>query len=181
MTQGRTLSRDYKRLEGQRGQPFSGWVGLILGLAIGLSVALGVLLHDRDRAPTEPHGAAAKAPTSAQATEDYTFPDILRKGEQVQTQAENAGGKGSAVATELIILQAGWFQQPADAEKLQAKLSQHGIDSTIQRFTRGDETWYRVRIGPIETGQDIRTLRGRLADAEVEMTPMTRGAWEPLP
>jgi cell division protein FtsN len=181
MTQGRTLSRDYKRLKGQGGQPFSGWVGLILGLAIGLSVALGVFLHDRDRAPAEPRCAAAKAPASSQATEDYTFPDILRKGEQVPTPEENAGGKGSAAATELIILQAGWLLQSADAEKLQAKLSQHGIDSTIQRFALEDETWYRVRIGPIETGQDIRTLRGRLADAEVEMTPMTRGAWDPLP
>jgi cell division protein FtsN len=181
MTPGRTPIRDYKRLKGQGGQPFSGWAGLILGLAIGLGVALGVFPHDRDRAPAAPRAAAAKAPASSQATEDYTFPDILRKGEQVPPRAENASGKEPAAMAEVIILQAGWFQQPADAEKLQAKISQHGIDSTIQRFALEDETWYRVRIGPIETGQDIRTLRGRLADAEVEMTPMTRGAWDPLP
>jgi len=195
VTQGRTLSRDYKHVKRNTpgGQAFNGWVGLLAGLAIGLTVALGVFLHYKDLAPAEPRAAAAKPPASAQSTEeappapvdpakDLTFYDDLPRQEvQVPTQAEKAGGKASALPAGDVVLQAGSFKQPDEADKLQAKLAQYGVDAKIQRFALEDETWYRVRIGPIATVQELEAIRAKLAEAEVEATPVTPSVEAPPP
>jgi cell division protein FtsN len=195
VTQGRTLSRDYKHVKRNTpgGQAFSGWVGLFAGLAIGLTVALGVFLHYKDLAPAEPRAAAAKPPASAQSTEeappapvdpakDLTFYDDLPRQEvQVPTPTEKAGGKASALPAGDVVLQAGSFKQPDEADKLQAKLAQYGVDAKIQRFALEDETWYRVRIGPIATVQELEAIRAKLAEAEVEATPVTPSVESPPP
>jgi cell division protein FtsN len=195
VTQARTLSRDYKHVKRNTpgGQAFNGWVGLLAGLAIGLTVALGVFLHYRDLAPAEPRAAAAKPPASAQSTEeappapvdpakDLTFYDDLPRQEvQVPTQEEKAGGKASALPAGDVVLQAGSFKQPDEADKLQAKLAQYGVDAKIQRFALEDETWYRVRIGPIATVQELEAIRAKLAEAEVEATPVTPSVEAPPP
>jgi cell division protein FtsN len=195
VTQARTLSRDYKHVKRNTpgGQTFSGWVGLVVGLAIGLTVALGVFLHYRDLAPAEPRAAAPKPPASAQSTEeappapadpakDLTFYDDLPRQEvQVPTKEEKAGGKASALPAGDVVLQAGSFKQPDEADKLQAKLAQYGVDAKIQRFALEDETWYRVRIGPIATVQELEAIRAKLAEAEVEATPVTPSVEAPPP
>lgn len=197
MGQGRTLSRDYKHVKRQTpgGQAFSGWVGLLAGLAIGLTIALGVFLHYRDLAPPEPHASVAKAPASSQAAEDpaappadpekdFTFYNMLPK-QEVEVPAPGAKSSGKPTAPGLpagdVVLQAGSFKQPAEAEKLQARLAQYGVDAKIQRFALEDETWYRVRVGPIATVQELETIRAKLAEAEVEATPVTPEFQEPPP
>jgi cell division protein FtsN len=195
VTQGRTLSRDYKHVKRNTpgGQAFNGWVGLVVGLAIGLTVALGIFLHYRDLAPAEPRPGAAKAPASAQATEeappapvdsakDLTFYDDLPRQEvQVPTQDEKTSAKASALPAGDVVLQAGSFKQSAEAEKLQARLAQYGVDAKIQRFALEDETWYRVRIGPIATVQELEAVRAKLAEVEVEATPVTPSVEAPPP
>jgi cell division protein FtsN len=195
VTQGRTLSRDFKHVKRNTpgGQAFTGWVGLVVGLAIGLTVALGVFLHYRDQAPAEPSPGTAKPPASAQATEeappapvdpakDYTFYNMLPQQEvQVPTKDEKAGAKTSALPAGDVVLQAGSFKQSAEAEKLQARLAQFGVDAKIQRFALEDETWYRVRIGPIATVQELEAIRAKLAEAEVEATPVTPSVEAPPP
>jgi len=80
-----------------------------------------------------------------------------------------------------VTLQVGSFKQAAEAEKLQARLAQFGIDAKIQRFSLEDETWYRVRVGPIATVEEHDAIRAKLAEAEVEATPVTAAAEAPLP
>ncbi len=196
MTQGRTLSRDFKHVKRNTpgGQTINGWVGFAAGLALGLTVALGVYLHYRDLAPAEPRAAAAKPPASAQSTEEappaavdpakeLTFYDMLPTQEvQVPKQEDK---KGDARASNLpagdIVLQAGAFKQPTEAEKLQATLARYGVDAKIQRFALEDETWYRVRIGPIATVEELEAVRAKLAEAEIEATPVTSTFQEPPP
>jgi cell division protein FtsN len=69
-------------------------------------------------------------------------------------------------------LQAGSFKQQAEAEKLVAKLALNGIAAKIQRFPMDDETWYRVRIGPITTVQEYDQVRAKLDDADIVATPV---------
>ena len=188
MTQGRTLSRDFKHVKRNTpgGGTFNGWMGFVAGLTVGLTAAFGVYLHYHDLAPAEPQAAAAKPPASAQSTEeappaavdpakDYTFYDDLPRQEvEVPQAADKASGKAAPnLPAGDVVLQAGSFKQPAEADKLQAKLAQYGVDSKIQRFALEDETWYRVRIGPIATVQELETIRSKLAEAEVESTPVT--------
>ena len=194
MSTGKTLSRDYKHVKRQTpGAPaFSGWVGLGIGLVIGLSVALAVHLHHQNRAPSAPQPDADAPPASAQAPEDasvateagpgYDFYDMLPKQEvEVPEASLTKAAPRSALPKGDLTLQAGAFKQVAEAEKLQARLAQYGIDAKIQRFSLEDETWYRVRIGPIGTVEELESLRARLAEAEVEATPVSTQPMIPPP
>jgi len=194
-TPGKTLSRDYKHVKKHTPgtQAFTGWMGLLAGLAIGLSVALGVFLHYRSLPLAEPEPATGKPPASARATEDaapapvdpakdYTFYNMLPEQEiEVPKAADKSGKPASGLPAGDVVLQAGAFKQSAEADKLQAKLAQYGVDSKIQRFALEDETWYRVRIGPISTVQELETIRAKLAEAEVEATTISPSSGEPPP
>jgi len=195
VTTAKTLSRDFKHVKRHTpggGPGFNGWVGLGIGLAIGLSVALAVHLHYQNKAPVEPEPAADAPPASAIApTEEspppadagpgYDFYDMLPKQEVEVPQSEAAKSAGLALPKGDVTLQAGSFKNVAEAEKLQAQLAQYGIDAKIQRFSLEDETWYRVRIGPIATVEQLETIRAKLAEAEIEATPVTAQAIEPPP
>ena len=195
MSSGKTLSRDFKHVKRHTpgGAPgFNGWVGLGVGLALGLSVALAVHLHYQNKVPAEPQPATdtppasavappEETPTPADAEPIYDFYDMLPK-QEVEVPERTAGKTpGSALPKGDVTLQAGSFKNVAEAEKLQAQLAQYGIDAKIQRFSLEDETWYRVRIGPIATVEELESVRSRLAEAEIDATPVTAQAVEPPP
>lgn len=199
---GRTLSRDFKHVKrlapGGRAPAFSGWVGLAVGLGCGLSVALGVFLHYRGMTPGETQPVAKAAPQSDVATEDatsaaprpangadeLTFYDIL-KDQQVEIPGDPAVKPGAKAGVGLpkgdVMLQAGSFKQQAEAEKLIATLALNGIEAKIQRFPMEDETWYRVRIGPIATAQEFDQIRVKLQDADIAVTPVAPMIGAPPP
>ena len=196
MSTPKTLSRDFKHVKRHTpgGAPgFNGWVGLGAGLALGLSIALAVHLHYRNLAPAEPQPAADTPPASATApTEEspppaadagpgYDFYDMLPKQEVEVPASAGAKAAGAALPRGDVTLQAGSFKNVAEADKLQAQLAQYGIDAKIQRFSLEDETWYRVRIGPIATVEELESVRSKLAEAEIEATPVTAATIEPPP
>ena len=80
-----------------------------------------------------------------------------------------------------VTLQVGSFKGMDQAEKMQARLALQGIESRIQRFTLQDETWYRVRIGPIATVEELDAVRAKLAEAEVEATAVSSQVVETPP
>lgn len=202
----RTLSRDFKDVRRHThvavGQTFSGWVGLGVGLALGLAVALGVHLHYRNQiaAQAEPVPSPAQAPASAAATDDaivaaaadtvpgapdLEFYDLLPKQELDVSETAKSGSGPSAARPPLptgdAVLQAGSFKQATEAEKMVAQLALHGVDAKIQRASVDDETWYRVRIGPIATVEELRDVQSKLREAEITVTPVTRMDEAPLP
>ncbi len=191
MGSGKTLSRDFKHVKRHTpgGAPaFNGWVGLGVGLALGLSVALAVHLHYQNTVPAEPRPAADAPPASATAPPEetpapvadagpgYDFYDMLPKQEVEVPDSPSGASAGAALPKGDVTLQAGSFKNVAEAEKLQAKLAQFGIDAKIQRFSLEDETWFRVRIGPIATVEELESVRAKLAEAEVEATPVSAPA-----
>jgi len=190
----RTLSRDFKHVKRHApgGAPaFSGWVGLGVGLSLGLLVALAVHLNYQNKAPAEPlptadtpPASASAPPEEAPAPEDagpgYDFYDMLPK-QEVEVPEGTARPPRAALPKGDVTLQAGSFKNVAEAEKLQAQLAQYGVDAKIQRFSLEDETWYRVRIGPIATVEELESVRAKLAEAEIEATPVTAQAIEPSP
>jgi cell division protein FtsN len=188
VSNGKTLSRDYKHVKRHTpgGSAFNGWVGLFTGLAIGLTVALGVHLHYQNLPPAEPQPTAEVPPASAAAPPeeatlpagngpDFEFYDMLPNQEVEVPEAAlaKAGGARSALPRGDVTLQAGSFKQLPEAEKLQARLAQYGVDAKIQRISLEDETWYRVRIGPIATVEELEVIRAKLAEAEIEATPVS--------
>ncbi len=192
----RTLNRDFKDVRrhapGTPGQPFGGWTGFGAGLGMGLAVALGVHLYDRNQVPVpvEPIPAPAQSPASASASDDgavttvadspaepdLDFYDMLPKQE---VEVPGSSGKTSAATARTplptgdAVLQAGSFKQSTEAEKMQAQLALVGISAKIQRASVDDETWYRVRIGPIATVEDLRVIQSKLREAEISATAVT--------
>lgn len=198
MTNAKTLSRDFKHVKRQApgAVAFNGWTGLAIGLAIGLAVALVVHLHYKNSVPTEPRPdadappASASAPpevapapgTDAAAGPEFDFYDMLPKQEvEVPHTASKHAAQGTTMPRGDVTFQAGSFKNVAEAERLQARLAQFGVDAKIQRFSLEDETWYRVRIGPIATVEELESVRAKLAEAEIEATPVTAQAIEPSP
>jgi cell division protein FtsN len=194
VTTGKTLRRDFKDVKRHApgAAPFGTWMAFGSGLAVGLAVALGVYLHFQNRLAAVPEPDAGAPPASAHAPEEtpvpgdagptYDFYDMLPKQEvEVPESSKHAAAPASMLPTGDVTLQAGSFKQPAEAEKLQARLAQYGVDAKIQRFSLEDETWYRVRIGPIATVEELDAVRAKLAEAEVEATPVTSQAVTPAP
>lgn len=200
---GRTLNRDFKDVRRHApaapGQPFGGWTGFISGLGLGLAVALAVHLYHHNRAPlaAEPVPTAKQTPASDAAADDgaiasaepaagpdLDFYDMLPKQEvEVPENPSPAKGKGSGapLPTGDAVLQAGSFKQAPEAEKMQAQLALVGITAKIQRASVDDETWYRVRIGPIATVEELRVVQSKLREADITATAVTPTEDSPLP
>jgi cell division protein FtsN len=188
----RTLNRDYKDVRRHvPGPPFGGWAGFAAGLGVGLAVALGVHLYDRNRlpVPSEPIPALAQSPASASASDDgavtvaetpagpeLDFYDMLPK-QEVEVPGRSGRASAPAAKTPLptggAVLQAGSFKQSTEAEKMQAQLALVGVSAKIQRASVDDETWYRVRIGPIATVEELRVVQSKLHEAEISATAVT--------
>ena len=192
-TGARTLSRDYKDVRRHKhvavGHGFSGWVGLFIGLSLGLLVALGVHLHHTRQAPAggEPVPAPSAAPASASAADDaipdappesppLDFYDMLPK-QELEVPETPRGARTGADRPPLpsgdVVLQAGAFKQAVEAEKMVARLRYLGLNAYIQRAPVDDETWYRVRIGPIATVEELQDVQVKLQDAEINATSVT--------
>ena len=179
------MSKDYKkkaeRDSGARGSGGSLLVGILIGLVLGLSIALGVAWYiNKMPSPfvtrtTPPSKAPGKEPrdglvkgedrTAKAATDSkprFEFHDILRKGEYpVPDQPPPNTQKGSTAAEkDAFFLQAGSFQNPADADNLKARLALIGVEASIQSAAVPDKgTWHRVRVGPYANVEALNSVR----------------------
>ena len=76
-------------------------------------------------------------------------------------------------AYEPHLLQAGSFQSADDAEKHKARLALLGIEADIQSATIPDKgVWYRVRLGPYKTEDELSRAREFLKQNGVDSTPI---------
>lgn len=74
-----------------------------------------------------------------------------------------------------FLLQAGSFQNHADADRLKAELALIGVEAHIQTVTlQGGETWHRVRVGPFSDQGDLNGVRNRLQSNGVETILLKR-------
>lgn len=183
-------TRDYKKQSNgtaKRRGAAPGWVWLLAGLAVGLFVAFLVYLNKMPSsrhavqthgtpAPTAQHDARsvkkeapAKAPdTQAKETHkgiNFDFYNILPEME-VPVPDNEPQGKGlppAPVAPGTYILQVGSFRSQKEADAQKASLALLGVVSSIQVVTiNGNDTWHRVRIGPISDMDKLDNIRGIL-------------------
>lgn len=165
-------------------------LGVFIGLVIGLGIAIGVAFYiNKTPLPFTSRGQAplagaqdGKTPTIAGLPQDgaqsasgadkpkFDFYKILPLGEEPVTDQElKARLRGGAKsqpggAKELYYIQAGSFQNPAEADNRKAKLAILGIESSVQPTTLPDKgTWYRVRVGPYTKIDEINRVRQTLA------------------
>ena len=105
--------------------------------------------------PAPPPAAPPKPPVAAASTEAAT-PSPQPKA-PVPAKPAPAGGTS-------YLLQVASLKNPADAERLKAKLALLGVQAQIQRVTiNGRDTYHRVRAGPYRGKEAVNRARTQLA------------------
>jgi len=164
------------------------FVGLLLGIGIAAAIAVYMTkspapfvdkTHQTERAaPAKAGGnlAEAQAPGVPKAPERprFDFYKILPGQEvpvserELRAAAKDAGKAGS-LPKDTYFIQAGSFQNPAEADNLKAKLALLGLQASVEPANLPDRgTWYRVRLGPYARLGDIDRVRQTLAQNGVE-------------
>jgi cell division protein FtsN len=162
-------------------------MGVLCGLTVGLGVAAVVYIKDhRPDAPTARISKADKRkfrgnelPDSdaAERTEDpsksYDFYDMLPKFEMVVPEKEKDVRPDTKSVPETrrgtYVLQAGSYKNFADADRVRAKLALQGVESNVQKVSVDNDTWHRIRIGPISKLDELNRLRQILRKADVDV------------
>ncbi|MGA2344035.1 MAG: SPOR domain-containing protein [Steroidobacteraceae bacterium] len=181
------MPRDYKPKRRRTGG-FSGWTGVWCGLAVGL--ALAAVIYIKDHRPDAPsarmakvdkkkmHGSDTPDPDGSDpATDDsggnYAFYDQLPKFEVVVPEKDKDVRPDARAVPETrrgtYVLQAGSYKNFADADRVRAQLALQGVESKVQRVSVDNDTWHRIRIGPISNLDELNRLRDRLRKADVDV------------
>lgn len=75
------------------------------------------------------------------------------------------------------LLQVGSFKAFEDADRVKATLALHGMTASIQRVViNGQDVWYRVHIGPLASEEEIRDMRIRLLENDMDSILLRIGA-----
>ena len=171
-------------------------LGIFIGLLLGLGIALGVALYlnktpipflskpkpattkDGKESPAEPQKAVAGMPQTGGRGGDkpkFDFYKILPGGEEPVSEKElkdaaaKAGKSQAEAARGVYFIQAGSFQNPADADNQKAKIAILGFESSVEPTILPDKgTWYRVRLGPYTTLEDLNRVRRVLSQNGID-------------
>src|SRR5499426_3397950 len=185
----RTAPATRKRSSG--GFLFGLFTGVVIGLAVSLAIAFYLnkspvpLLAGSKPKPPEKDAKApsiaglaqtASAPTtSAPEKPKFDFYKILPGAEEPVTERElrermraNKSGQQEA-SKDVYFIQAGSFQNPADADNQKARLAILGFESSVEPANLPDKgTWYRVRLGPYNKLEEINRIRQALAQNGID-------------
>jgi cell division protein FtsN len=186
--------RDYKpRAREKKRRPSGGTlIGIFIGLVLGLALAAGLALYmtnapvpfvtRADKARTATPQADRALAESARTTDSksgdaskprFDFYKILPGQEVPVTEKElRAAAKSpdkSGAPRDLYFVQAGSFQNPADADNLKARLALAGLVASVEPANLPDKgIWYRVRLGPYTQLDEINRVRATLAQNGVD-------------
>jgi cell division protein FtsN len=189
MAQPRSSPTPRKRSEG------GFLLGIFTGVVIGLAVALGIAFYlnkapmpflsaktskpepksDGKGAPIAglPQGSSAAAPAGEKPKFDFykILPGqeetVSEKELQARAQAASRGQQESS--KDVYFIQAGSFQNPAEADNQKARLAILGFESSVEPANLPDKgTWYRVRMGPYTKVQEINRVRAMLAQNGID-------------
>lgn len=166
-------------------------LGMFVGLIAGLAVSLGIAFYlnktpvpflsakpkqaEKDAATGKP-GAIAGLPQGSAPAEKpkFDFYKILPGQEEPVSEKELRERLRSArgqqdVAKDVYFIQAGSFQNPADADNQKARLAILGFEASVEPANLPDKgTWYRVRLGPFNKLDEINRIRQALAQNNID-------------
>jgi cell division protein FtsN len=164
------------------------------GVLIGLAVALGIAFY-LNKAPmpfltakptkSEPKGdgkappiaglpQGSSVPASNAEKPKFDFYKILPGQEETVTEKElqaraRASRGQQETSKDVYFIQAGSFQNPADADNQKARLAILGYESSVEPANLPDKgTWYRVRLGPYTKVEEINRVRAALAQSGID-------------
>ena len=172
-------------------------LGMAAGIVLGLAIALGIAFYlnrtpipfvankgkDTPKDAKAPAVAGMPQGSAAAATAEkpkFDFYKILPGSEEAvsdkelkaraaaQAASSKAGGQQDS-SKDVYFIQAGSFQNPADADNQKARLAILGFESSVEPATLPDKgTWYRVRMGPYRKIDEINRVRQTLAQNNID-------------
>ena len=165
---------------------------MLCGLGLGWAVAGIVYLKDRHSdSPTvqsakagkkKSHGARGAEASDAEAADSgapeepaksYDFYSMLPKFEVVVPEKDKDVKPDIRGVPETrrgtYVLQAGSYKNFADADRVRAQLALQGVESKVQKVSVDNDTWHRIRIGPISKLDELNRLRTLLRKADVDV------------
>jgi cell division septation protein DedD len=171
-------------------------LGVFIGLLLGLGLALGVAYYlnkatlpfiGKAKPPAAKDGAAGAPPAVTGLPQSGTPPAgksgekprfdfyrILPGSEEPVSDKDlkdtARGAKGQPEGTkDVYYIQAGSFQNPADADNQKARLAILGFESSVEALSLPDKgTWYRVRLGPFQRIEELNRVRQTLAQNQID-------------
>ncbi len=177
------------------GSSLPGWIWLAAGLSVGLAIAALVYIQ-RPAAPLPGAGGAVEsdlaageaAPVAAsdkrktgkstaialppKEKDRFTFYEILRNQEVIIPREAVKDAKPPATAEAAsgsYLIQTASFRAQPEADKHKANLALLGVESRIESVTIDNrDTFYRVRIGPINDWSKVQTIMSRLDDNGIQ-------------
>jgi len=151
------------------------FAGVLIGLAIGTVLAAGVALWVTGANPFRAGVPAAQpgvpAPATPEVAPSFDFYEVLPGGEP---NALPTVPVAPAPVVPRYFLQAGAFQNAADADNLKAQLALLGVEAAIQTAEVAEQgVFHRVRVGPFATMDEINHTRSLLAQNNIPATLVT--------
>ena len=171
-------------------------IGLIIGLFVAFLVYLDDLQRPPSAAvePAAEDGRESGEPVAGGDGSDgavdkpkFEFYSILPELEVVvpdepiaeprdkeaASEATGEEGEPSAPETEpqqagTFYLQAGSFQKADQADRMKARIALIGLDVRIQNVEINGERWHRVRVGPYDDREALRSAQKRLRDNDID-------------
>lgn len=166
------MAKSSSRNSGRSGS--SVFTGVLIGLIFGAVLAVGVALwvtgsnpfKSTLSEPAQPKHEPAP-PATPEAAPSFDFYKVLPSNapNQMPPAPSNMAG------TPLYYLQAGAFQNAADADNLKAQLALLGVEAAIQtRELGGKGVFHRVRVGPFRSMDEINRTRTLLTQNNIPVT-----------
>ena len=151
-------------------------VGMIIGLVIGLGAYLYTQLNNPTTKVATPSSTAPKQqppvttskPSSNETTPEKSRFDFYTLLPEMEIFIPEQDEKAALRMPKLkkpgtYVLQVGSFRHYSDADAFKAQLALKGFESAIQTVSiDNDNTWHRVRIGPIKEMQKLNRTRSKL-------------------
>jgi cell division protein FtsN len=167
---------------------------MFVGLLVGLAVALGIAFYlnktpipfitakpkqaEKDSPAGKPSaiaglpqaGAPANTPAGGAEKPKFDFYKILPGAEEPVSEKDLRARRGQQdPGKDVYFIQAGSFQNPADADNQKARLAILGFESSVEPTNLPDKgTWYRVRLGPFTKVDEINRVRQALAQNGID-------------
>jgi cell division protein FtsN len=190
MAQATIANRTRRRSEG--GFLLGMFVGVLLGLAVALAIAFYLnkgpmpfqsarpTKADKDLAAGKPPAIAglpqgSAGPLAVPEKPKFDFYKILPGQEEpvsekeLRERARQARSGQQQGPKDVYFIQAGSFQNPAEADNQKARLAILGYESSVEPANLPDKgTWYRVRLGPYTKVEELNRVRQALAQNGIE-------------
>ena len=95
-----------------------------------------------------------------------TLPDRVEK--VIQTSKLEKESNSTIEEDKSFYLQVGAFREVKEADRMRAKLAFLGFEAAIYKKNKKGNLFYRVRLGPFNSSEELNNVKRRLSDSQIK-------------